>query len=97
MGEFQDQLEASDRENVNKLIGELREICAKGTAGDAEVTPEAIKTAYDAAQQASLVLFQKVRWGRHWSAQRDCRLSIILPTGLREEVGRCQRRLRVVV
>ncbi len=59
MGEFQDQLEASDRDNVNKLIGELREICAKGAAGDADVTPEQIKTCYDAAQQASLVLFQK--------------------------------------
>lgn len=59
MGEFQDQLEASDRDNVNKLIAELREICAKGTAGDADITPEQIKTVYDAAQQASLVLFQK--------------------------------------
>ncbi|KAK4684946.1 molecular chaperone DnaK, partial [Tremellales sp. Uapishka_1] len=60
MTEFEAQLDAAEKEKVKKLLGELREISAKGAAGDAEVTPEAIKAAMDAAQQASLGLFQKV-------------------------------------
>ena len=38
----------------------VREVAAKGAAGDASVKPEDIKSALDAAQQASLGLFQKV-------------------------------------
>lgn len=60
MTEFEAQLDTAEKEKVKKLLGELREISAKGAAGDADVTPEAIKTAMDAAQQASLGLFQKV-------------------------------------
>lgn len=60
MAEFEAQLDAEEREKVKKLLGELREISAKGAAGDASVKPEDIKTAMDAAQQASLGLFQKV-------------------------------------
>ncbi|RSH83097.1 Hsp70 chaperone [Apiotrichum porosum] len=60
MGEFEAQLDAAEREKVKKLLGELREISAKGAAGDATVKAEDIKAAIDAAQQASLGLFQKV-------------------------------------
>jgi molecular chaperone DnaK len=60
MAEFESQLDAAEREKVNKLLAELREIAAKGAAGDASVKAEDIKAAIDAAQQASLGLFQKV-------------------------------------
>ncbi|KAK6909932.1 chaperone DnaK [Kwoniella mangroviensis CBS 10435] len=60
MAEFESQLDKEEREKVKKLLGELREISAKGAAGDATVKPEDIKAALDAAQQASLGLFQKV-------------------------------------
>lgn len=58
--EFESQLDAGEREKVKTLLGELREIAAKGAAGDSSVKPEDIKAALDAAQQASLSLFQKV-------------------------------------
>ena len=60
MSEFEAQLDTAEKEKVKKLLGELREIAAKGAAGDAAVKPEDIKAALDAAQQASLGLFQKV-------------------------------------
>ncbi|ORY32845.1 heat shock protein [Naematelia encephala] len=60
LNEFEKQLDATEREKVRKLLGELREIAAKGAAGDASVKAEDIKAAADAAQQASLGLFQKV-------------------------------------
>ncbi|KAF8756726.1 Heat shock protein [Rhizoctonia solani] len=60
MNEFKDQLDAAEREKVTKLITELRELAAKGQAGDASVTGEQIKEAIGATQQASLGLFQKV-------------------------------------
>ncbi|QRW12583.1 heat shock protein HSP70 family protein [Ceratobasidium sp. AG-Ba] len=60
MNEFKDQLESGEREKVTKLIAELRELAAKGQAGDASVTAEQIKAQIDATQQASLGLFQKV-------------------------------------
>jgi molecular chaperone DnaK len=60
MSEFEAQLDTAEKEKVKKLLGELREISAKGAAGEADVTAEQIKEAMDAAQQASLGLFQKV-------------------------------------
>ncbi|KAL7421923.1 Hsp70 ATPase ssc1 [Cryptotrichosporon argae] len=60
MTEFEAQLDAAEREKVKKLLAELREIAAKGASGDASVKAEDIKAALDAAQQASLGLFQKV-------------------------------------
>ncbi|KAG8990489.1 70-kilodalton heat shock protein [Tulasnella sp. JGI-2019a] len=60
MNEFKDQLDATEKEKVTKLVAELREIAVKGQAGDASVTPEQIKAAIDATQTASLGLFQKV-------------------------------------
>lgn len=58
LAEFEAQLDAAEREKVKKLLAELREISTKGAAGDPSVTAESIKAAADAAQQASLGLFQ---------------------------------------
>ncbi|KAG9041997.1 70-kilodalton heat shock protein [Tulasnella sp. UAMH 9824] len=65
MNEFKDQLDKEEKEKVEKLVKELREIAVKGQAGDAEVTPEQIKAAIDATQNASLGLFQKVYEKKH--------------------------------
>lgn len=69
MAEFESQLDSAEKEKVKKLLGELREISAKGAAGDASVKAEDIKTAMDAAQQASLGLFQKVYEKRNAEAR----------------------------
>jgi len=60
MNEFKDQLDATEKEKVTKLVGELRELAAKGQVGDASVTADQIREKINEAQQASLGLFQKV-------------------------------------
>jgi molecular chaperone DnaK len=60
LNEFEAQLDAAEATKVRTLLGELREIAAKGAAGDASVKGDDIKAAMDAAQQASMGLFQKV-------------------------------------
>ena len=60
MNEFKDQLDATEKEKVTKLVTELREIATKGQAGDASVTAEDVKAKIDETQNASLGLFQKV-------------------------------------
>ncbi len=60
MNEFKDQLDAAEKDKVNKHITELREIAAKGQAGDGAVTADAIREKISETQQASLGLFQKV-------------------------------------
>jgi len=60
MNEFKDQLDATEKEKVTKLVGELRELAAKGQAGDGSVTAEQIREKINETQQASLGLFQKV-------------------------------------
>ncbi|KAJ9119835.1 Hsp70 ATPase ssc1 [Naganishia onofrii] len=60
MEEFAKQLDADEKEKVTKLIADLREVAAKGQAGDASVTAEEIREAIHALQQSSLGLFQKV-------------------------------------
>lgn len=60
LAEFEAQLDAGEREKVKGLLNELREIAAKGAAGDASVKAEDIKAAMDSAQQASLGLFKMV-------------------------------------
>jgi len=60
MNEFKDQLDATEKDKVTKLVAELREIAVKGQAGDASVTADAIREKISATQQASLGLFQKV-------------------------------------
>lgn len=60
MNEFKDQLDATEKEKVTKLVTELRELAAKGQAGDGAVTAEQIREKINETQQASLGLFQKV-------------------------------------
>ncbi|KAH9976438.1 heat shock protein 70 [Lactifluus volemus] len=60
MNEFKDQLDAGEKDKVTKHITELREIAAKGQAGDGAVTADAIREKINETQQASLGLFQKV-------------------------------------
>lgn len=61
MNEFKDQLDASEKDKVTKHITELREIAAKGQAGDGATTADAIREKINETQQASLGLFQKVK------------------------------------
>ncbi|KDQ52809.1 hypothetical protein JAAARDRAFT_39796 [Jaapia argillacea MUCL 33604] len=60
MNEFKEQIDATEKEKVTKLIAELREIAVKGQAGDASVTADQIREKVNETQQASLGLFQKV-------------------------------------
>ncbi|CCL99250.1 uncharacterized protein FIBRA_01265 [Fibroporia radiculosa] len=60
MNEFKEQLDATEKDKVTKLVAELREIAAKGQAGDASTTADAIREKISETQQASLGLFQKV-------------------------------------
>ena len=60
MNEFKDQLDATEKEKVEKLVAELREIAVKGQAGDGAVTADTIREKIAETQQASLGLFQKV-------------------------------------
>ena len=60
MAEFKDQLDATEKEKVTKLVAELREVAAKGQAGDSSVTADVIREKISETQQASLGLFQKV-------------------------------------
>ena len=60
MNEFKEQLDATEKEKVTKLVAELREIAAKGQGGDASITADTIREKINETQQASLGLFQKV-------------------------------------
>ncbi|KAF9529728.1 heat shock protein 70 family [Crepidotus variabilis] len=60
MTEFKDQLDATEKEKVSKLITELRELAAKGQTGDASITADTIREKISETQNASLGLFQKV-------------------------------------
>ena len=60
MSEFKDQLDAAEKEKVEKLVAELREIAVKGQAGDESINADAIREKIAETQQASLGLFQKV-------------------------------------
>ncbi|OJA09080.1 hypothetical protein AZE42_11098 [Rhizopogon vesiculosus] len=60
MNEFKDQLDATEKEKVMKLVGELHELAAKGQAGKGSVTANQIWEKIKETQQASLGLFQKV-------------------------------------
>lgn len=60
MNEFKDQLDATEKDKVTKLVGELRELAAKGQVGDNSITAETIREKISETQNASLGLFQKV-------------------------------------
>lgn len=58
--EFGEQVDAKDKEKVQGLLTELREMSTKGQAGDESVKADDIKNKIGETQQASLGLFQKV-------------------------------------
>ena len=60
MNEFKDQLDGAEKTKVEKLVAELRELAAKGQAGDNSITADSIREKINETQQASLGLFQKV-------------------------------------
>ncbi|KAF9809094.1 hypothetical protein IEO21_07563 [Rhodonia placenta] len=60
MNEFKEQLDATEKEKVAKLVAELRELAVKGQAGDESITADTIREKVNETQQASLGLFQKV-------------------------------------
>ena len=60
MNEFKDQIDATEKEKVVKLIAELRELAVKGQAGDASVDADKIREKINETQQASRGRFQKV-------------------------------------
>ena len=60
MNEFKEQIDATEKEKVEKLVAELRELAVKGQAGDASVTADTIREKISETQNASLGLFQKV-------------------------------------
>jgi molecular chaperone DnaK len=60
MNEFKDQLDATEKEKVEKLVGELRALAIKGQTADESVNADIIREKISETQQASLGLFQKV-------------------------------------
>ncbi len=60
MNEFKDQIDATEKEKVQTLVNELRELAVKGQAGDASIDADKIREKINETQQASLGLFQKV-------------------------------------
>ncbi|KAM6502569.1 Heat shock protein 70 family [Amanita muscaria] len=60
MNEFKDQLDATEKDKVSKLVSELREIASKAQSGDTSITADAIREKISETQQASLGLFQKI-------------------------------------
>lgn len=60
MNEFKEQIDAAEKEKVEKLVAELRELAVKGQAGDASIDADKIREKINETQQASLGLFQKV-------------------------------------
>ncbi|KIP11332.1 hypothetical protein PHLGIDRAFT_83804 [Phlebiopsis gigantea 11061_1 CR5-6] len=60
MGEFKDQLDATEKDKVEKLVAELRELAVKGQTADESVNADLIREKIAETQQASLGLFQKV-------------------------------------
>lgn len=60
MGEFKDQIQAEDKEKIDALLKDLRDMAMKGQAGDSSVNSEAIRQKINETQTASLGFFQKV-------------------------------------
>lgn len=59
--EFGDKVPAEEKEEVTKLVAELRELAVKAQSGDDSIKAEAIKDSIGKTQQKSLGLFAKVR------------------------------------
>jgi len=60
MNEFKEQLDATEKDKVSKLVSDLRELASKAQSGDSSITADAIREKISETQQASLGLFQKV-------------------------------------
>lgn len=58
--EFGDKIPADEKEEVTKLVAELRELAVKAQSGDESIKSEQIKEAIGQTQQKSLGLFAKV-------------------------------------
>ena len=59
--EFGDKVPVEEKEEVMKLVAELRELAVKSQSGDESIKAEDIKEAISKTQQKSLNLFAKVR------------------------------------
>ena len=71
MNEFKDQLDNAEKEKVQKLVDELRQLAVRGQAADEGVTADLIREKVSETQQASLGLFQKVYEKRNAEATSE--------------------------
>lgn len=60
INEFKDAVDQAEKDKINGLIKELRELAVKGQAGAEGITSEMIRQKINDTQQASLPFFQKV-------------------------------------
>ncbi|CAH7666410.1 hsp70-like protein [Phakopsora pachyrhizi] len=63
--EFGDKVPAEEKEEVTKLVSQLRELAVKSQSGDESIKADAIKEAIGQTQQKSLNLFAKVYEARN--------------------------------
>ncbi|KZT74017.1 heat shock protein 70 [Daedalea quercina L-15889] len=85
MNEFKEQLDAAEKEKVEKLVAELREVAVKGQAGDTTVSADAIREKMSETQQASLGLFQKVYEKRNQEASNEAKPEDSKPEGEKKD------------
>ncbi|KAF7789944.1 hypothetical protein EIP86_000892 [Pleurotus ostreatoroseus] len=71
MNEFKEQLDNAEKEKVQKLVDELRQLAVRGQAADEGVTADLIREKVSETQQASLGLFQKVYEKRNAEAASE--------------------------
>lgn len=62
--EFEDKLDKEEANKIREKITELREVIAKGQAGESDLTAEQLKEKTDELQNASLTLFDKMHRAR---------------------------------
>ncbi|KAH9926100.1 heat shock protein [Fomitopsis serialis] len=85
MNEFKEQLDAAEKEKVEKLVAELREVAVKGQAGDTTVSADGIREKINETQQASLGLFQKVYEKRNQEAANEAKPEDSKPEGEKKD------------
>ncbi|EPT06250.1 hypothetical protein FOMPIDRAFT_1044710 [Fomitopsis schrenkii] len=85
MNEFKEQLDATEKEKVEKLVAELREVAVKGQAGDSSISADAIREKINETQQASLGLFQKVYEKRSQEAANEAKPEDSKPEGEKKD------------
>ncbi|TFY52642.1 hypothetical protein EVJ58_g9901 [Rhodofomes roseus] len=85
MNEFKEQIDATEKEKVEKLVAELREIAVKGQAGDATISADTIREKINETQQASLGLFQKVYEKRNQEAANEAKPEDPKPEGEKKD------------